>query len=127
MPRTALIVEDDPPIRGLLQTLLHHAGERNVVAVADGDAAIDLLAKRSFDVVLLDLMMPGRDGLAVIDFLRQHRPDQLRVVLVMTAAADEVTDRLDPAVVHGVITKPFDNNAVVDLVLGIFQGAPGAA
>ncbi|HEU4887680.1 MAG TPA: response regulator [Thermoanaerobaculia bacterium] len=125
MPHSALIVEDDPPLRGLLQTLLRHAGEDNVVSCSDGDEAIALLVTRSFDVILLDLMMPGTDGLAVIEFLRQHRPSQLRVVLVMTAATDEVTERLDPSVVHGVILKPFDNDAVVGLVLEIFQAAPG--
>jgi CheY-like chemotaxis protein len=127
MSRSVLIVEDDPPLRGLLQTLLRHAGERNVMTCADGAEAIALLAKRSFDVILLDLMMPGTDGLAVVEFLREHRPEQLRVVLVMTAATDDITERLDPTVVHGVIAKPFDNNAVVGLVLEIFQAAPGAA
>ena len=126
MPRAALIVEDDPPIRGLLQTLLRHAGEPEVVAAADGGEAIGLLAKRSFDVVLLDLMMPGTDGLAVIDFLRQHRPDQLRVVLVLTAAVDDVVAQLDPAVVHAVIPKPFDNEAVVNLVFDLLHASPGA-
>jgi CheY-like chemotaxis protein len=127
MHHSVLIVEDDPPLRGLLQTLLRHAGERNVTTCSDGGDAIKLLAKRSFDVILLDLMMPDVDGLAVIDFLREHRPAQLRVVLVMTAASDEITERLDPAVVHGVIAKPFDNDAVVGLVLEIFHAAPGAA
>lgn len=127
MPRDVLIVEDDPPLRGLLKTLLRHAGERNVVTCSGGDDAIALLAKRTFDVILLDLIMPGTDGLAVIEFLREHRPAQLRVVLVMTAATDEVTERLDPTVVHGVITKPFDNDAVVGLVLEIFQTTSGVA
>ncbi|MFL6248909.1 MAG: response regulator [Thermoanaerobaculia bacterium] len=127
MPRNILIVEDDPPLRGLLQTLLRHAGERNVMTCSDGDEAIELLSQKSFDVILLDLMMPGTDGLAVIDYLRKHRPAQLRVVLVMTAASDEITERLDPTVVHGVISKPFDNDSVVGLVLEIFQTAAGAA
>jgi CheY-like chemotaxis protein len=127
MSHAVLIVEDDPPLRGLLETLLRHAGEPNVVTCKDGGQAIDVLAEHSFDVILLDLMMPGKDGLAVIDFLRWHDPAQLRVVLVMTAAADDVTERLDPAVVHGVIAKPFDNAAVVGLVLEIFQAAAGVA
>lgn len=128
MPQhSVLIVEDDPPLRALLTTLLRHAGERNVIACADGDEAIDVLGRRSFDVILLDLMMPRRDGLAVIEFLREHRPAQLRVVLVMTAATDEVTERLDPNVVHGVINKPFDNDSVVGLVLEIFHASQGAS
>lgn len=127
MSHAVLIVDDDPPLRGLLRTLLRHAGERNVVTCANGAEAIELLTGRSFDVILLDLMMPGTDGLAVVEFLREHRPDQLRVVLVMTAATDEITGRLDPAVVHGVIPKPFDNDAVVGLILEIFQASARTA
>lgn len=127
MSHSVLIVEDDPPLRGLLKTLLRHAGERNVETCTDGGQAIEVLTKRSFDVILLDLMMPGTDGLAVIDYLREHRPSQLRVVLVMTAATDEITEQLDPEVVHGVIAKPFDNDAVVGLVLEIFHASQGAA
>jgi CheY-like chemotaxis protein len=122
MPHAVLIVDDDPPLRGLLRTLLAHAGEHDVVTCSDGDEAIRMLAIRTFDVIVLDLLMPNRDGFAVIDYLRQHRPDQLRVVLVMTAL-DDAVERLDPHVVHGVIAKPFDNDAVVALILEIFEAA----
>jgi CheY-like chemotaxis protein len=114
-------------LRGLLRTLLAHAGERNVATCADGQEAIELLAERTFDVILLDLMMPRRDGYAVIDYLRANRPAQLRVVLVMTAMVDDFSEHLDPQVVHGVITKPFDNDAVVALILEIFEASRGVA
>lgn len=122
MPRAALIVDDDPPLRTLLQKLLAHAGEHDIVTSSDGEEAIALLSERTFDVILLDLMMPRRDGYAVIEFLREHQPEQLRVVLVMTAT-DEYRGRLDPQVVHGVITKPFDNEHVVALIQEIFDAA----
>jgi CheY-like chemotaxis protein len=117
-----LIIDDDPPLRGLLQTLLAREGERDVTTASDGDEAIELLSRRTFDVILLDLMMPSRDGYAVIEYLRRNRPEQLRVVLVMTAT-DDFEGRLDPSVVHGVITKPFDNDTVVALILEIFEAA----
>jgi CheY-like chemotaxis protein len=127
MAHAVLIVEDDPPLRGLLRTLLRLAGEQDVTTCGDGQEAIDVLATREFDVILLDLMMPRRDGYAVIDYLRANRPAQLRVVLVMTAVIEDYAARLDPHVVHGVITKPFDNNNVVALILEIFEAARGAA
>ena len=126
MAHAVLIVDDDPPLRGLLKELLARAGEHEVVTCSDGDEAIAILASRTFDVILLDLMMPRRDGYAVIEYLRAHRPQQLRVVLVMTAS-DEFSGRLDPQVVHGVIPKPFDNDSVVALILEIFAArAPRA-
>ena len=127
MAHAVLIVDDDPPLRGLLRTLLAHAGEHDVVTCSDGAEAIEVLSKRTFDVVLLDLLMPRRDGYAVIEYLRANRPAQLRVVLVMTAVVDDYAAVLDPYVVHGVITKPFDNDAVVALILEIFEAARGAA
>ncbi|HYC58027.1 MAG TPA: response regulator [Thermoanaerobaculia bacterium] len=122
MTRAVLIIDDDPPLRALLQKLLAHAGEHDVVTASDGDEAIVLLGTRTFDVILLDLKMPRRDGYAVIDYLKTHRPEQLRVVLVMTAT-DEYEGRLDPHVVHGVISKPFDNDTVVALIREIFDAA----
>jgi two-component system OmpR family response regulator len=127
MPHAVLIVEDDLPLRGLLRTLLARAGEHDVATCSDGQEAIELLADRTFDVILLDLMMPRRDGYAVIDYLRANRASQLRVVLVMTAVVDDYSAVLDPHVVHGVITKPFDNDAVVSLILEIFEASRGAA
>jgi CheY-like chemotaxis protein len=123
MARAVLIVEDDPPLRGLLRTLMNRAGPYDVATCADGEEAIEVLAEQSFDVILLDLMMPRKDGYAVIDYLRAHKPAQLRVVLVMTAMIDNPPVSLDPNVVHGVISKPFDNNDVVALVHEIFETA----
>lgn len=81
MPRPVLIVEDDPPLRSLLETLLHRAGAGEVLTCADGEEAIALLAHESFEVILLDLVMPRKDGFAVLEYLRANRPAQLRVVL----------------------------------------------
>jgi len=121
MARSVLIVEDDPPLRGLLETLLRRHTGLEVLTADDGVQALELLAERAFDVILLDLVMPRADGYAVIDYLRAHRPAQLRVVLVMTVVDD--LRRLDPHVVHGVITKPFENDTVVGLVLEIVRAA----
>lgn len=46
----------------------------------NGEEAIRALSERRFDLILLDLMMPKRNGLEVIEFLREQRPEQLRVV-----------------------------------------------
>jgi CheY-like chemotaxis protein len=118
-----LIADDDPPLLSLLRTLIGRDPRVQVVACRDGEEAIRALSSQHFDVVLLDLMMPHRSGLDVIDFLRRHRPEQLRVVLVLSAAADELTRQLDPGVVHTVIAKPFDTSAILDIVRGVLDAA----
>jgi two-component system OmpR family response regulator len=87
--RTILIVEDDRDIRGLLADFL--AREGFAVDVADGGAAMDrVLAQRLPDLVVLDLMLPGEDGLSICRRLRA-RGDL--PILMLTAKSDEI-DRI---------------------------------
>jgi DNA-binding NtrC family response regulator len=124
MRHNVLIVEDDQPLLGFLRTLFARTDdELELVTARDGDEAIHALEQRPFDVVLLDLMMPRRSGFDVLEFLQTHRPEQLRVVLAMTAAADLFSERLDPGTIHGIVKKPFDNAALVSLVRHIIQTA----
>jgi two-component system, OmpR family, alkaline phosphatase synthesis response regulator PhoP len=121
MPPALLIADDDPPLLGLLQTLVRRGGNCEVVTCRDGEEAIHALSERHFDVVLLDLMMPRRNGFEVIEYLRQNRPDQLPVVLVLTAATSDFADRLDPAVVHSVVPKPFDIASLLTLIRSVLR------
>jgi CheY-like chemotaxis protein len=120
-----LIVDDDPPLLGLLQTLVRRSGDFEVVTCRDGAEAIEVLSAQQFDVVLLDLMMPKHNGFEVIDYLNQHRPTQLRVVLVLTAATSEFSERLDPSIVHAVVAKPFDADALMALIRGVVHPQGG--
>jgi DNA-binding response OmpR family regulator len=85
-----LLVEDDPEIshfivRGLTEE--HHL----VDLVADGSSAIELAAAEEYDVVILDVMLPGADGFEVC---RQIRRQGLDVPVIMVTARDAVTDRV---------------------------------
>ena len=79
-----LIAEDEEGVRDSLIQVLREEGY-DVVATADGTAAIAALAARAFDVVLSDLRMPGADGLAVLRHARSTAPQT--AVLLMTAHA----------------------------------------
>jgi DNA-binding response OmpR family regulator len=117
--RAVLIADDDQPLLSLLKTIVARHGDFDIVTCRDGDEAIRELTSRHFDVVLLDLMMPRRSGWDVLDFLREHRPEQLRVVLVLSAATDQFVARLDASVVHGVVPKPFDTREIMTLIRNI--------
>ena len=121
-----MIVDDDPPLLTLLQTLVRRNGDFDVVTCRNGDEAIRALSERHFDVVLLDLMMPQGNGFDVIEYLRQHRPSQLRVVLVLTAGTGELADRIDPSVVHAIVPKPFDTAALLAVIRNILRPGEGS-
>jgi two-component system, OmpR family, phosphate regulon response regulator PhoB len=88
-PRTVLVVDDEPMLRNLLSRLLRMEGYE-VVEAADGQAALDVVRDHEPDLVLLDVMMPARDGLDVLGDLR--RTSNVPVILVSALA--EEADRV---------------------------------
>ena len=75
-----LVAEDEDGVRTLLTDALETAGHE-VVAVADGDAALAALRQGGFDVLLTDLKMPGSDGMTVLRAARLEQPDVEAIVL----------------------------------------------
>ena len=84
-----LVVDDDPELRKLLEGYLGEQGF-DVVAVADGDAMRRALEAGTFDLVILDVMLPGEDGLALC---RELRAGSRIPILMLTARGDEL-DRI---------------------------------
>ena len=81
-----LVVEDDPAIRaGLVDALTLAAFD--VREAVDGDAAVRTALAGQFDLILLDLMLPGKDGLAVLEEVRRDRPSL--PVIILTARGRE--------------------------------------
>lgn len=88
-PDHILIVDDDAEIRALLGTYLRKNGYRTSVA-ADGDAMWKVLAHNAVDLIVLDLMLPGEDGLTLC---RKLRAESDAPVIMLTARGEE-TDRI---------------------------------
>jgi len=84
-----LMVDDDAQIRQLLSDYLSGFG-MSVVAVADGKAMAEALKKSSFDLVILDLMLPGEDGLSLCRSLRAESD----IPILMLTARGEAMDRV---------------------------------
>ena len=104
-----LIVDDERPIAALIKLSLSKAGY-NCTCVYDGLAAADILEKESFDLILLDIMLPGATGFELMDYIRP-----LGVPVIFLTAKGDISDR-----VHGLkigaedyIVKPFE---VVELL-----------
>jgi len=101
-----LIVDDEAPVRDLLSD--YFVGRRFTVSTAaDGEEALAAFARERPDVVLLDLRMPGLDGLAVLKRLREADPD---VAVIMVTANEDVAVARETLSVGAFdyVAKPFD-------------------
>jgi CheY-like chemotaxis protein len=107
--RRILVVDDEASIRMLVRTVLEHAGYE-VTTARDGREAIALLAASDYDVVLLDVVMPNLNGLAVVDALRKDNLSVLAHTYLLTAGDSEALTALP---VRGVIAKPFDISSLL--------------
>ena len=110
-PETILVADDDRTIRRNLVRLLEAEGFRTLAA-ADGDEALGLIRAENPDAVLLDLKMPGRDGLEVLGALGPALAELPVIVLTAfggSAAAIEAMRRG----AYDYLTKPFDLDEVV--------------
>jgi DNA-binding response OmpR family regulator len=102
-----LLVEDDPGIQMLLKRFLDRQGF-TVDVVSDGAAALRTVKAHSYDVVLLDLMLPMVNGFEFIGELRQFAPKVLSRTIVLTAASEAALRGFDQDEVYKLIRKPFD-------------------
>ncbi len=103
-----LLVDDDPPIRRMLQRTLLAEGY-SVEAAADGGAALAAVERSVPDAIVLDVTMPGIDGLAVT---RRLRAKGLRVPILLLTARDAVHERVAglDAGADDYLVKPFDTD-----------------
>src|SRR6478609_10145433 len=86
-----LVVDDEPTIGEVVSAYLQRAGYETRVAI-DGDAALAAVAERSPDLIVLDLMLPGTDGLEVMRRVRE-RSDRSSAIILLTAKGGE-SDRV---------------------------------
>lgn len=118
-----LIVDDDAAITATFENIL--GGEGYEVATAtDGDQAIDLAARRPFDVVLLDLVMPGIDGLDALRRLRGVAPRARIVILSAYIEPDREAEAFRLGA-EAVLSKPPDLNKLLRFLAELMP--PGSA
>jgi len=116
-----LVVEDDPSIRELLATSLRFAGFE-VNTAATGNEALRAVERRSPDLVLLDVMLPDRDG---FDVLRWMRSGGQTVPVLFLTARDAAEDKITGLTIGGddYVTKPFSLEEVVARLRSLLRRA----
>jgi CheY-like chemotaxis protein len=119
---TVLVVDDDDDIRELTQLTLETVAGWDVLTASGGPAAIELARTHHPDVVLLDMMMPGMDGLTTFDNLQLDESTRGIPVILFTAKV-QIGDRQawDDYPIHGAIPKPFDPMTLADQVAQILR------
>ena len=121
-----LVVDDDLRLRELLRRYLSDSGFR-VTGAADAAEARAQLASFAFDLVVLDVMMPGESGLALTRSLREDA--RVHVPVLLLTAMGEPEDRVN-GLEHGAddyLVKPFEPRELVLRIRNILQRGPGAA
>jgi len=120
-PETVLVVEDEDDIRDLLTYNLSREGYR-VESVADGEDALERARQGGLDLILLDLMLPGRDGIEVCRALKTE-PATREIPIIMVTAKEEESD-----IVLGLglgaddyVVKPFSPKELVARVRAVLR------
>ena len=116
-----LVVEDDEMSRDLLQKRVSRAGY-NVVSVADGNTALQKLSNQPFDLVLLDIMMPGMSGVEVLQQIKVDESlSQVSVIMISALDDQETIDDCLQLGAEDYITKPFNALILKSRILSCLQ------
>lgn len=114
--KRVLVVDDEATIRRMLSSVLRQHSLQ-VDEAEDGQVALELLSENSYNVVLLDLMMPVTNGFAVLETLKVADPQPAPIVLVLSGADRSVLNSVNARGIHGIIRKPFDPHEIAELVV----------
>lgn len=101
-----LLIEDNEQTRHVIKSLLQKLGHEIVGEAEDGDKAVQYFTSLKPDVVFLDLILPGKSGVEVLEDLRRVDP-KTRVVVVTAIDQEEIVRRLSGKGVHAILRKPF--------------------
>jgi len=110
--KRVLVVDDEPALRGAFAEILEEAGYA-VSTAANGRVALERLETDAPDLVLMDVMMPGLDGVKASQAIRARSDGRRPSIVLMSAAFNRARLGLP---VDGFLPKPFDLDDLLDLV-----------
>ena len=116
-----LVVDDEVGMRDTLTDIFMDAGYQ-VSSAGDGYEALDRLREGHFDVVIMDMRMPGKDGVTTLEEMGPPRPP---VIMITAYAVDELLRRAVASKAYAVIHKPFGVPHLLRVVETALKAAPG--
>ena len=115
---TILVVDNDPDLRRVITLRLSRAGY-SCVEAGTGAQALSEWRRRSFDVVVSDLNMPGGDGIALADTLQR---DEAVPIIFITGFREDFKRRLRRVDNVSLLEKPFDPSVLIELIEATLVG-----
>lgn len=115
-----LIAEDNAMNQDMMRTMLRDFGHE-VITVSNGFEAVEALIKEQFDMVLMDITMPGLDGLGATEQIR-NADGKMRAVPIVACSAhvgDDVQDRYRRVGIDDFLPKPVDRDALAEVILRV--------
>jgi DNA-binding response OmpR family regulator len=113
--KTILLVDDDREILTAMRTVLEKKGYR-VLQAEDGNRGLALAECEGPDLVVVDMMMPKKSGFLVLERLRSHRPERLRVIMITANEGNRHRAYAEYLGVDDYIRKPFAMDRLLDSV-----------
>ena len=120
--RRILIVDDDPDIHSLLNVAIG-APDRRIESAYDGLAGLRCVEDAVFDLVMTDIVMPGMDGLALLERIRDLRRETAVVVMTAVSTPERVVSAIREQA-FAYISKPFTIEAIADLTARALSSIP---
>ena len=120
--KTILIIDDEEPIRELLKLTLQSSGFDSILESSNGEDGLALATRYMPDLILLDLMLPGMDGLSVCRRLKSSHDTQMIPIIMLTARSDEsdIVIGLEMGA-NDYITKPFSRKVLTARIRAQFR------
>ncbi len=115
--KTVLIVDDEESVREIVTEMIGEMGY-DVKSAESGEAALDLMSKVNFDLVISDVKMDGMDGLSLAQRLREKFP-KLPLALMTAYPSDSVHSMVREKLVDFLLLKPFQIDELQGMVLNL--------
>ncbi len=121
MPKKILIVDDEPSIIVPVQFLMEQNGYDVMVAFS-GEEAMEIIAEKKVDLILLDIMLPVIDGFEVCQRVRENLQwNKIKIILLTALGSDANVEKGLALGANAYITKPFSNIEIVDKVKELLE------
>lgn len=120
-----LVIDDEKGLRDMLSYTLRRM-QHEVIVAEDGESGVEASRAADFDVVICDIMMPGMDGVAVLEILKRERPG-VEVVMVTGYPTIETSNRCTELRAFAYLAKPYDLMALLALIETAVRKRRGSA
>ncbi len=117
--KRVVIVDDNESIRVVLRAIVRQAGLQVVGEARDGNGALEVIERWQPDLVCLDVMMPGRDGVEVLGDLKRRHP-HVRVLMITGKSDRETVETMIQQGASGIVVKPFNAARVIETIQRAF-------